>query len=122
MTEKLFLIRKRGFYYRPNAQGYTVITRDAGRFTEAEAIAHRDSCDPGEITLVEAPEEVRKTIPEDIRRDAEAALAWRGSADDVYHVGVAILAERERCAVIVERGLGRTNTTIARMIREGGKG
>jgi hypothetical protein len=32
----------------------------------------------------------------------------------------ALLAERERCARIVERGLGRTNTAIARAIREGG--
>lgn len=31
----------------------------------------------------------------------------------------AVEAERERCARIVERGLGRTNTAIARAIREG---
>lgn len=36
MTD-MFLIEKRGLYYRPNAQGYTGLKRDAGRYTFEEA-------------------------------------------------------------------------------------
>lgn len=36
----LYLIRKRGLYYRPNAEGYTASRDEAGRFTLAEAIDH----------------------------------------------------------------------------------
>lgn len=35
-----YLIRKRGAYYRPNAQGYTTDVRDAGRYSLADAIRH----------------------------------------------------------------------------------
>ncbi len=35
-----YLIRKGGFFYRPNAQGYTSSVHEAGLFTEAEAIKH----------------------------------------------------------------------------------
>lgn len=42
MTDQMFLIRKRGLYYRPNSQGYTSNTAEAGRYTkqEAERITH----------------------------------------------------------------------------------
>ncbi len=33
-----YLIRKNGYYYRPNAQGYTSSKADAGRYTLEEAI------------------------------------------------------------------------------------
>lgn len=36
MTD-MFLIEKRGLYYRPNAQGYTGLKSDAGRYTFEEA-------------------------------------------------------------------------------------
>lgn len=32
-----WLIRKRGYYYRPNRAGYTDSVVEAGRYTEAEA-------------------------------------------------------------------------------------
>lgn len=34
-----WLIRKRGYYYRPNRAGYTASVAEAGRYTEAEAKA-----------------------------------------------------------------------------------
>lgn len=38
----LFLLMKRGLYYRPNAMGYTGIKDHAGRYTKAEAENHAD--------------------------------------------------------------------------------
>lgn len=35
----VYLIEKRGFYYRPNAQGYTGLKTEAGRYTFLEAAA-----------------------------------------------------------------------------------
>lgn len=36
----MYLIRKRGAYYRPNAEGYTCNRAEAGRYTLDEAISH----------------------------------------------------------------------------------
>lgn len=35
-----YLIRKGGYYYRPNAQGYTIVKAEAGRYTLHEAISY----------------------------------------------------------------------------------
>ena len=37
MTEKQYLITKRGGYYKPNSQGYTIFKHLAGRYTFADA-------------------------------------------------------------------------------------
>lgn len=39
MTEE-YLIRKNGYWYRPNAQGYTLCKDDAGRFSLDEAVSY----------------------------------------------------------------------------------
>jgi len=46
MTEQ-YLIIKRGFYYRPNSQGYTSSKAEAGRYTldDAEDITHPNGPD-----------------------------------------------------------------------------
>jgi hypothetical protein len=69
---ELFLIRKGGYYYRPNAQGYTASVHEAGRYPEAEAVAHMEACDPGEIVIFPAPA-ISASIPveEDIKLTAE---------------------------------------------------
>lgn len=38
-SDRQWLIRKRGYYYRPNRAGYTASIAEAGRYTEAEAKA-----------------------------------------------------------------------------------
>lgn len=38
--EPMYLIRKGGYFYRPNAQGYTILKAEAGRYTLAEAISY----------------------------------------------------------------------------------
>lgn len=47
MSEAQYLIKKRGYWYRPNAQGYTGSKSDAGRFTldEAERLTHPNGPD-----------------------------------------------------------------------------
>ncbi|RVH56267.1 hypothetical protein CN213_16095 [Sinorhizobium meliloti] len=56
-----------------------------------------------------------------LKEDAEKFAFGLGSVVELTMAATdAIAAERERCARIVEGGLGRTNTHIARAIREGG--
>lgn len=40
LREAMYLIRKGGYFYRPNAQGYTTSKAEAGRYTLAEAWSH----------------------------------------------------------------------------------
>jgi hypothetical protein len=47
-----WLIRKRGFYYRPNRAGYTSSIAEAGRYTEAEAKAEA-AIEPASIQAIE---------------------------------------------------------------------
>lgn len=44
-TGKHFLIRKKGYFYRPGAMGYTSSIHEAGRFTIDEAHAHTQNSD-----------------------------------------------------------------------------
>lgn len=60
--ETLYLITKRGLYYRPKAAGYTGIKEEAGRYTLEETsqyFPNMDSADQDGMTFVEekdAPE------------------------------------------------------------------
>jgi hypothetical protein len=121
MTGKLFIIRKGGLYYRPGAEGYTARLVEAGRFPEAEAMAYMEARDPGEVTIQELPQSPDVSIPIDIQMAAVECINDMMVGGGAMAVGLAILAERERCARIVELGLGRTNTAIARAVREGGE-
>ena len=46
-AEAVYLIQKRGFYYRPDSSGYTSHADQAGRYTleEAESITHPNGPD-----------------------------------------------------------------------------
>jgi len=48
----MFLLMKRGLYYRPNAMGYTGIKDHAGRYTEDEARSHAEW--PSGVTAIRA--------------------------------------------------------------------
>jgi hypothetical protein len=48
------------------------------------------------------------------------SMLFPEGGEDPDLIAAAVIAERERCARIVELGLGKTATTIAREIREGG--
>jgi hypothetical protein len=47
VMDRVYLIRKGGYFYRPNSQGYTVSPYEAGRYTlsEAESITHPNGPD-----------------------------------------------------------------------------
>ncbi len=64
-------------------------------------------------TVFESATEVRKRFVGD---GTKALRPWSKLDLEITR---AIMAERERCARIVEKGLGQTNTTIARAIRNG---
>lgn len=100
-----YLIRKGGYFYRPNAQGYTVSKAEAGRYTLEEAInlTHpngpdgprdelsymldditptQDSGGSGEARLREALAFYRDAWEQDV--DAErTATGWAGSIGEV---------------------------------------
>lgn len=97
----LFLIRKGGYYYRPNAQGYTASVHEAGRYPEAEAVAHMMACDPGEITIFRAPVvAASKDVASDIRAMAEQIViehVGSGAVDmDGLTTAIAAALEAER--------------------------
>ncbi len=111
MSLQQFIIRKGGYYYRPNAQGYTSSLVEAGRYSEAEAVAHMEHCDPGEITIFPAPAvPASPTLAQDIAATAERIVlehiaagldidvSSAGSRLDMLAVAIATALEIERAA------------------------
>jgi len=83
----LYLIRKRGMYYRPNAEGYTCEKARAGRFTLEQAISHshpngldgpRDGID---YMADDAP--TPPTLSEDLRECLAGARDIMGRSADI---------------------------------------
>ena len=76
MSEERYLIRKGGYYYRPNAQGYTNCIDQAGRFTLEDAISYSHPNGPDGprdgISYEPAPSLHREPIEAD--REAAAEL------------------------------------------------
>ncbi len=52
---KLYVLMKRGLYWRPDAQGYTGVLADAGRYTAEKAAAYTHHDDPS-VTAILASE------------------------------------------------------------------
>lgn len=66
----MFLIEKRGLYYRPKSAGYTGIKREAGRYTFEEAAVHGGPNGPdGSLDGISIWEE-------DEAPDFSSACAW----------------------------------------------
>jgi hypothetical protein len=55
MAEEV-VIRKRGYFYRPNWQGYTASIHEAGRYLRCEAEKHAANC---EGVTVHSPDEFK---------------------------------------------------------------
>lgn len=62
-TARDWVLRKRGYFYRPNAQGYTASIHEAGRYTEAEAKAHAAEGVSPPVTAHPASEFIKDAIP-----------------------------------------------------------
>lgn len=79
MSMKMYILIKRGLYWRPNAAGYTGLKAEAGHYTLDEARAH---CRNGEVTMIadiEAPV-FSPACPPDVRQKAEAKFDHGGQA------------------------------------------
>lgn len=74
--EPMFLLLKRGLYYRPGSKGYTGIKDHAGRYSKAEAEAQADpACGVAMIAEVEAPDFAPKCFDDLARAHLEAKLS-----------------------------------------------
>ena len=83
---ELFLIEKRGLYYRPNAQGYTGLKSDAGRYSLEEAASRAGpngpdgSQDGMEIWRESEAPEYSSACAWDVKMKREAYLAGHAAA------------------------------------------
>jgi hypothetical protein len=76
VVEPMFLLTKRGLYYRPNAMGYTGIKDKAGRYSRAEAETHVDpESGVDMIAEAEAPDFSPKCYDDLAREHLEMKLA-----------------------------------------------
>ena len=66
-----YLLRKGGYYYRPNSAGYTDSITHAGIFDEDYAISHEKGCD--EVTAVPVTE-IAKSAIDDMRTAVDGAM------------------------------------------------
>ena len=89
--EARYFIRKGGAYYRPNAEGYTRDTAEAGRFTLDEAIAHshpngpdgpRDGIDYIEAHLRTPATDTKAMRQRVVEECAAFVRAWNGDTRD----------------------------------------
>ena len=75
VNEDKWVIRKGGYFYRPNAQGYTCYLYDAGTWTHAEALKHVNNDPFGPVTIhpyneCSKPEKLCPVDAEIAKRDA----------------------------------------------------
>lgn len=80
-VDPMFLLMKRGLYYRPDAMGYTGIKDNAGRYSKADAEAHVDpESGVSMIAETEAPEFSPKCFDDLAREHLEMKLAQAQAA------------------------------------------
>jgi hypothetical protein len=68
---RVWLIKKRSLYYRPNRSGYTGDTRDAGRYTRAEA-DREASVEPWHMSVEHEPPDTKRERMADLEK-----MIWR---------------------------------------------
>ena len=93
MTAPEYLIRKYGGYYRPNCRGYTDDFLAAGRYTLAEA--ERE-------THLNGPDGPRDGMTYIHQNDVKRDQYDPKTLASLPEVQALVMAERERCAALVE--------------------
>ena len=103
-TEKLYVVIKRGLFWRPEDKGYTAKIEEAGRYTKEEA---ESRCHGGEQPVTMALEsefqttESIKAENSQLRTDLEAALKTASFRFDEWSKGQTELENSEsRCAAL----------------------
>lgn len=123
-TSELFLIEKRGLYYRPKSQGYTGLKREAGRYSFENAAIHAGPNGPDGSTdgigiwrEAEAPEfstcclgEVKLTEGARTKALNEAIRAIQKARGDVIHSGIVSYVEG------ISKGHDRSEVAIANLM------
>jgi hypothetical protein len=112
--EKPYVLMKRGLYWRPDAQGYTGVLAEAGRYSEAKARAYIDDPRLGVVAMLASEagefspacwEETklrvmrdRLTAAESARDEARADQKAAEDQNDALHVKLRALAPHGSCA------------------------
>lgn len=123
---ELYLIEKRGLYYRPDSCGYTGLKREAGRYSFEDAAIHAGPNGPDGATdgvgiwrESEAPQfssacawDVRLIEKTRIDTLCEALLAVRRARTQEIHSGVIAYVDG------VTEGHGRSEAAITTLIQQ----
>lgn len=72
-----WLVRKGGYFYRPNGAGYTTRKIEAGRYTKAEAVLEA-AVEPLHMTVLHESE-----IPDEPAISAPPASGWRSAMTEL---------------------------------------
>lgn len=78
-----YLLRKGGYYYRPNSAGYTEAITRAGIFDEPYALSHAKSCE--EVTAIPVTEIEKEVVGELHRAIDVSTKILAAIADSVIH-------------------------------------
>jgi hypothetical protein len=109
-TEAVFLIEKRGLYYRPNAAGYTGIKSEAGRYTFDEAVVRVGPNGP------DGPQDGMGIWHEDEAPDYSSSCYWdvrvRHERDTLAARVKALEAANEHLLKVNAGLLGRLNVAL----------
>lgn len=108
----LYFVKKRGLYYRPNAQGYTSDKKDAWRIPFEEAKLHQYDCD-------ELPVTIHKCEPPDYFNSLVACATFESclTGDDrslyMDHVYLLIVRSNNKAVMGFENQWAMFNATPA---------
>ncbi len=107
-TAGLYLLMKRGLYYRPDAMGYTGIKDHAGRYTREVAESHADPVSGVTMILEAEADEFSPSCYDDLARDhlltrAQAAEARADRLADGITAAMLILTPEPGDKSLTER-------------------
>lgn len=110
-TEELWLVMKRGLYYRPNDRGYTGLKEHAGRYTYEEA--KKRECSISGVSIIREPEapDISPNCYEDYARQYLEKKLTEANAE-IDRLEAALAAEKEKCAQVADKMAERARTLM----------